>query len=109
MSFLHFHRREGPGEEEPQPLTPHPSWEEALKWGITFFHSEYAEWSVCARRRVWRPPLPSLDALTGVPLRSDFRHTSPPVAPGEALTLDGPVVSDLPVAVDDARVTTRLE
>jgi hypothetical protein len=31
------------------------------------------------------------------------------VAPGEALTLDGPVVSDLPVAVDDARVTTRLE
>lgn len=37
MSFLHFHRREGPGEEEPQPHTPHPSWEEALKWGITFF------------------------------------------------------------------------
>jgi hypothetical protein len=37
MSFLHFHRREGPGEEEPQPVTPHPSWEEALKWGITFF------------------------------------------------------------------------
>lgn len=54
-------------------------------------------------------PCRPLDALTGVPLRSDFRHTSPPVASGEALTLDWPVVSDLPVAVDDARVTTRLE
>jgi hypothetical protein len=30
VSFLHFHRREGPGEEEPRSLTPHPSWEEAL-------------------------------------------------------------------------------
>jgi hypothetical protein len=30
VSFLLFHRREGPGEEEPRSLTPHPSWEEAL-------------------------------------------------------------------------------
>lgn len=30
MSFLHFHRPEDPGEEDPQPLPSHPSWETAL-------------------------------------------------------------------------------
>ena len=30
MSFLPFHRRNTPGEKEPEPLPAHPSWETAL-------------------------------------------------------------------------------
>lgn len=53
MSFLHFHRRERPGEEESRPLTPHPSWEEALSGEAeAFLEGRLVEHLIAAGRPV---------------------------------------------------------
>jgi hypothetical protein len=53
VSFLHFHRREGPGEEEPRRLTPHPSWEAALSGEAeAFLEGRLVEHLVAAGRPV---------------------------------------------------------
>jgi hypothetical protein len=53
VSFLHFHRRDGPGEGERQPLEARPSWEAALS-GETeaFLEGRLVEHLVAAGRKV---------------------------------------------------------
>lgn len=53
MSFLHFHRRDGPGEGETQPLQARPSWEAALSGEAeAFLEGRLVEHLVAAHRKV---------------------------------------------------------